>query len=449
MEQFILEIQDTQRAKVLVQPLKQLQSAMSSIGNVSETTSEKNELKIVKTVIADILKCEISLNTMESTSQKGIIQIFDPLSHILEGIEAFEDNKEDSCIEMKCEAFEKLKVLKTPLEKVSSVLVKLCETKIKPEDKEMTQQEMKTALCALKCVVERIRYDLPPSTTCQLLAKPLGELESVVGSIENNLSPKIARRTKESVQLIHNINVASQQATALELKPGITPKNGVLSIIQISEPLLLLKEGIEAFEASNEEDIRNISESMQSLGTVSVHVEKLTAIMVKLRDIERRPEIHEIMKPQIQSALSAFKETIECVQVSIPKSQHAELLIHPLNILQCKIDFIQETVSEQTQRLDFIVANRINKRIDDIKLKTAEHSVASDSQKDSFCILFKPILEPLNQLQEAIKTVISQSDNEQEQAIFETLESFREIDISLEKLSSIFENSKKIQVLSK
>ncbi|KAK9886799.1 hypothetical protein WA026_018452 [Henosepilachna vigintioctopunctata] len=435
LEEIDRDFPEYQHNELLKNPLKKL---VLSLQNIQTTQPEDNvKINLGLQISSNIEKIALYASKLEvkagAEPQKGVFSIFEisaPLSELQVGIEALESLDEEVSREL---IEEKLKEIDSPLQTVSSIMMSLCDEQVESRTEEVMVSKVQTSLSSLKEAIRMFEMNVPDVTHINLLTEPLKNLNAIISHIEETISPPGSSDEKCIARMIESIVQISSQTSKLEINSGMSAKQGILSIVEISEPLEMLKHGIENLVTSKADE--KSKEAISHLDKITVPLENISAVLVELNNSRTETEIHNIVKPRLQSALSAFKEVIQKVEVNIPKSERSILILEPLHQLQGKISHIQESIPPKQESIVSEVAQKIIADITKITLDSSRAIMEASTKEDKRVSEILSISEPLNQLREGIVAVENFTEGDIAQSTQNILDNLADLEEPLEKLA--------------
>jgi DNA repair exonuclease SbcCD ATPase subunit len=449
-------ISNSKQLETSVIVMKQLSAKLSEVDtaiNLFERTT-KTEAEIVNTVLQPVMDLSEEVKALRAdskdlnvTSQKGILSVIElehEISILQDSLLSSDQFSSEQIALVTPETLTQIEALKEPLEQLSAVVIEIRSTIRKPEVWEESKPKVKKALSALKCELDKVIQIIPEAKLLESSTIAVKQLSAKLSTVDDLLEEQEVVEEKSEIKdvLIQPLAALTEEIQILKTEVQnvkLIPQHGVISVVEIEKDLVTLQEALNVFEKADENIAAIVVEQVQ---TLKEPLEKLSAVVVDMKNKMHKPEVREEQKPKICSALGALKCELDKISQNIPESKPVETSLVALKKLSATLSDVSEMIKlpEKPKKTESEVIKAMLQPLMDLSeeivaLKTDSKDIKLVSQQGVLSVL--QLESEINELQEALITSEQFSSEEVASLTTQTLSQIEALKEPLKEFSSV------------
>jgi hypothetical protein len=449
-------ISNSKQLETSVIVMKQLSAKLSEVDtaiNLSERTT-KTEAEIINTVLQPVMDLSEEVKALRAdskelnvTSQKGILSVIElehEISILQDSLLSSDQFSSEQIALVTPETLTQIEALKEPLEQLSAVVIEIRSTIRKPEVWEESKPKVKKALSALKCELDKVIQIIPEAKLLESSTIAVKQLSAKLSTVDDLLEEQEVVEEKSEIKdvLIQPLAALTEEIQILKTEVQnvkLIPQHGVISVVEIEKDLVTLQEALNVFEKADENIAAIVVEQVQ---TLKEPLERLSAVVVDMKNKMHKPEVREEQKPKICSALGALKCELDKISQNIPESKPVETSLVALKKLSATLSDVSEMIKlpEKPKKTESEVIKAMLQPLMDLSeeivaLKADSKDIKLVSQQGVLSVL--QLESEINELQEALITSEQFSSEEVASLTTQTLTQIEALKEPLKEFSSV------------
>jgi chromosome segregation ATPase len=449
-------ISNSKQLETSVIVMKELSAKLSEVDtaiNLSERTT-KTEAEIINTVLQPVMDLSEEVKALRAdskelnvTSQKGILSVIElehEISILQDSLLSSDQFSSEQIALVTPETLTQIEALKEPLEQLSAVVIEIRSTIRKPEVWEESKPKVKKALSALKCELDKVIQIIPEAKLLESSTIAVKQLSAKLSTVDDLLEKQEVVEEKSEIKdvLIQPLAALTEEIQILKTEVQnvkLIPQHGVISVVEIEKDLVTLQEALKVFEKADENIAAIVVEQVQ---TLKEPLEKLSAVVVDMKNKMHKPEVREEQKPKICSALGALKCELDKISQNIPESKPVETSLVALKKLSATLSDVSEMIKlpEKPKKTESEVIKAMLQPLMDLSeeivaLKADSKDIKLVSQQGVLSVL--QLESEINELQEALITSEQFSSEEVASLTTQTLSQIEALKEPLKEFSSV------------
>jgi chromosome segregation ATPase len=449
-------ISNSKQLETSVIVMKQLSAKLSEVDtaiNLSERTT-KTEAEIINTVLQPVMDLSEEVKALRAdskelnvTSQKGILSVIElehAISILQDSLLSSDQFSSEQIALVTPETLTQIEALKEPLEQLSAIVIEIRSTIRKPEVWEESKPKVKKALSTLKCELDKVIQIIPEAKLLESSTIAVKQLSAKLSTVDDLLEKQEVVEEKSEIKdvLIQPLAALTEEIQILKTEVQnvkLIPQHGVISVVEIEKDLVTLQEALNVFEKADENIAAIVVEQVQ---TLKEPLEKLSAVVVDMKNKMHKPEVREEQKPKICSALGALKCELDKISQNIPESKPVETSLVALKKLSATLSDVSEMIKlpEKPKKTESEVIKAMLQPLMDLSeeivaLKADSKDIKLVSQQGVLSVL--QLESEINELQEALITSEQFSSEEVASLTTQTLTQIEALKEPLKEFSSV------------
>jgi DNA repair exonuclease SbcCD ATPase subunit len=155
------------------------------------------------------------------------------------------------------------------------------------------------------------------------------------------------------------------------------PKSGIISLVEIDQPLEDLKQGLQKSEEMIAESSEELVARQETFERIKEPLQKLAVLMSTVQQNLQSAQVTDVEKQQLKEAMVCFKENIELIKLA-PEALSITIINKPLEALTAKIEEAWESV-DQTEQIKEAPVEPVQ-LVEEIMQEEEEESISTSSE---------------------------------------------------------------------